>query len=269
MGIDETGLINGELYTILLNKDKKGKKGSLAAIIKGTKGADIVKAITGSVPFSTRMKIKEITLDMANNMDWIVREIAPNAIRTYDRFHVEKIVSEAVQSIRVKLRWEALDKENELVANAKELGVKFTPKRFSNGDTRKQLLARSRYILFMRQEKWTANQKQRARILFREYPVIKKAYDFYIYFKNCFEINNRKYKFNNWIQKAYNSGLKEIISAAKTVERHLGGIKNYFFSKATNAALESFNAKLKLFRQRIRGVNDKDFFLFRIGEYFA
>ncbi|VAX18287.1 hypothetical protein MNBD_IGNAVI01-376, partial [hydrothermal vent metagenome] len=105
MAIDETGLVNGELYTIVLNKDGRGRKGSIAALIKGTRGKDIANAITEEVPFSTRMKIKGITLDLANNMDWIVRQIAPNSIRTYDRFHVQKIVSDAVQTIRVHYRW--------------------------------------------------------------------------------------------------------------------------------------------------------------------
>jgi len=39
--------------------------------------------------------------------------------------------------------------------------------------------------------------------------------------------------------------------------------------KGTPAAIESFHSKLKLFRQRIRGVNDKSFFFFRIIQYFA
>jgi len=56
---------------------------------------------------------------MANNMDWIVRQIAPNAIRTYDRFHVQQIVSDAVQTIRVHYRWVAIDQENEAIAKAK------------------------------------------------------------------------------------------------------------------------------------------------------
>jgi len=30
MAIDETGLVNGELYTIVLNKDARGRKGSIA-----------------------------------------------------------------------------------------------------------------------------------------------------------------------------------------------------------------------------------------------
>ena len=39
-----------------------------------------------------------------------------------------------------------------------------------------ELLVRSRYLLFKSSEKWTDEQKLRAKILFREYPDIKKAY---------------------------------------------------------------------------------------------
>ncbi len=269
MAIDETGLVNGELYTIVLNKDARGKKGSIAAMIKGTRGKNISNAITVEVPFSTRMKIKEITLDLANNMDWIVRQIAPNFIRTYDRFHVQKIVSDAVQTIRVHHRWEAIDQENEAVAKAKELGIKYSPKIFSNGDTKKQLLARSKHFLFKSQDKWTDTQKTRAKILFVKYPLIVTAYKFYIQFKNCYIYNNNKYNFTEWIKSAYKSGIKEIISAANTIERHLSGIENYFINREANAAIEGFHAKLKLFRQRIRGINDKNFFFFRIFQYFA
>jgi len=36
VGLDETSLSRGELYTILINKDAKGRKGSIIAMIKGT-----------------------------------------------------------------------------------------------------------------------------------------------------------------------------------------------------------------------------------------
>lgn len=269
MAIDETGLVNGELYTIVLNKDARGRKGSIAALIKGTRGKDIADAITREVPFSIRMKIKEITLDMANSMDWIVRQIAPNAIRTYDRFHVQQIVSDAVQTIRIHHRWEAIDEENQAIAKAKELGLKYKPKTLSNGDTKKQLLARSRYFLFKSQDKWSETQQTRAKILFTQYPKIATAYKFYIQFRNAYIYNNKKYNFTNWIKSAYKSGIKEIISAANTIETHLNGIENYFINRASNAAIEGFHAKLKLFRQRLRGIKDKDFFFFRILQYYA
>lgn len=269
MAIDETGLIDGELYTIVINKAAKGKKGALAAIIKGTKSSIITGAITDNVPYEKLVKIKEITLDLSNSMDWTVRQIAPNGLHTYDRFHVQKIVTEAVQAIRVKLRWAAIEEENDAVMKARETKIDFRPKTFGNGDTRKQLLARSRYFLYKPSERWTETQKQRAKILFKEYPEISEAYNLSMYFRNCYEYKNEKYKFQEWINKVETTGLKEMKVAAQTIKRHLGGILNYFENRATNAAIESFHAKLKLFRQRIRGIVDKNFFFFRIIQYFA
>ena len=42
MSIDETSLSDGELYTVLTNKDAHGRKGTLAAIVAGTK-AEVVR----------------------------------------------------------------------------------------------------------------------------------------------------------------------------------------------------------------------------------
>jgi len=269
MAIDETGLIDGELYTIVINKKAKGKKGTLAAIIKGTKSSIITRAITDKVSFDKLVNIKEITLDLANSMDWIARQIAPNGLHTYDRFHVQKIVTEAVQSLRIKLRWEVIEEENKAVLKAKELKIEYRPKIFSNGDTKKQLLARSRYFLYKPSNKWTQTQKQRAGILFKKYPEISEAYNLSMYFRNCYEHNNVKYKFQDWIEKVDSTSLKEMTVASQTIKRHLGGILNYFENRATNAAIESFHSKLKLFRQRTRGIVDKNFFFFRIIQYFA
>jgi hypothetical protein len=48
----------------------------------------------------------------------------------------------------------------------------------SNGDTLKQLLARSRYLLYKNKSKWSENQIERASILFELYPDIEKSVQF-------------------------------------------------------------------------------------------
>ena len=267
MGIDETGLINGELYTILYNKDGKGKKGSLAAIIKGTKASVVTKAINKYVPFATLIGIREMTLDLSNSMDWIAREIAPNAMKTYDRFHVERIVTEAMQQVRVKLRWEAIDRENKLRAEPEI----FRLKRYSNGDSEKQLLARSRYLLYKRKLLWTDSQRQRARILFEEFPELEKAYDLYMEFKDCYYMNrlNAEVKLKAWIKRAKKSKIPTMKTAAQTIENNIGGILNYLQNRASNASVENFNRKLKALLNYRRGVNNKNLFFFRLIQIYA
>ena len=129
--------------------------------------------------------------------------------------------------------------------------------------------ARSRYFLYKPSNYWSHTQKERAEILFREYPSIKEAYNLSMYFRSCYEHKNKKYRFDDWIELVQSTDLKEMKVAAETVKRHLGGILNYFENGSTNAAIESFHSKLKLFRQRIRGIVDKNYFFFRVIHYFA
>jgi len=42
LSIDETSLSHGELYTVVTNKEAKGKAGTLVAILEGTKSEHII-----------------------------------------------------------------------------------------------------------------------------------------------------------------------------------------------------------------------------------
>ena len=175
LSIDETALTNGELYTVVTNKAGKGRKGTLVAIIEGTDSEKVIKVLD-KIPEEKRKSVEEITLDMANSMRKIVRSCFPGASRVIDRFHVQKLAYDALQEMRITHRWDAINEETNAIENAKADGKKYVPETLSNGDTKKQLLARSRYLLFKSGDKWTDKQKKRAAILFELYPDIKKAY---------------------------------------------------------------------------------------------
>ena len=61
---------------------------------------------------------------------------------------------------------------------------------FSNGDTRKQLLARSRYLLFKNPDKWSVSQ--RAEILFEQYDDIKQFYYLSLRLGQIYSCNSKK-----------------------------------------------------------------------------
>ncbi|WP_188467446.1 transposase, partial [Marivirga lumbricoides] len=44
---------------------------------------------------------------------------------------------------------------------------------------------------------------------------------------------------------------------------------NFFERRSTNAAAESFNAKIKAFRAQFRGVKNVAFFLYRLSRTYA
>lgn len=113
---------------------------------------------------------------MASNMEKAAKESFSNAKIATDRFHVAKLVCDAVQHIRVGNRWIAIDEETDEIKKCKANDEKYVAETYENGDTKKQLLARSRYLLFKSKSKWSKSQKKRARILFKHFPSIEKAY---------------------------------------------------------------------------------------------
>ena len=121
VGLDETALSSGELYTILINKEAKGRKGTIIAMIKGT-SVEKVSQVILKLSRRRRFQVREITLDMAPNMARIARLCFPAAKLVIDRFHVQKLAFEAVQEMRIKARWEALDKEMVEITYAKASG---------------------------------------------------------------------------------------------------------------------------------------------------
>ena len=272
LSIDETSLSNGELYTIVTNKAGKGGKGTIVAMVAGTK-AETVIAILEKIPLKLRNSVTEITLDMAANMGLIAKKSFPNAIRVTDRFHVQKLALEALQEIRIKYRWQAIDMENEAIEKTKISKTKYEPIILSNGDTIKQLLARSRYILYKNKSKWTQNQTQRAKLLFELYPDIEKAYQLAQDLRNVFENTTDKIygltKLAIWHEKVAQAEFKSFNTISRSIQNHYQTIVNYFDNRSTNASAESFNAKIKAFRSQFRGVRNIDFFLFRLTNIYA
>jgi transposase len=272
LSIDETSLSNGELYTILTNKAAKGKKGTIVAMVAGTK-AETVIAIIEKIPLKQRNLVTEITLDMAGNMGLIAKKCFPNATRVTDRFHVQKLATEALQEIRIKYRWQAIEQENEAIEKAKKSKKRFEPEVLSNGDTLKQLLARSRYFLYKNKSKWSPNQIERANLLFNLYPDIQKAYNLTQELRNIFEKKTDKIigfaKLAKWHEKVNQSGFKSFNTISRTIINHYQTILNYFDNRSTNASAESFNAKIKAFRSQFRGVRNIEFFLFRLTNIYA
>jgi transposase len=265
-------LTHGELYTIITNKAAKGKKGALVAIIAGTQSSAIIQTLQ-NIPLKLRKKVTEITLDMAGSMNLIAKSCFPNATLVTDRFHVEKLALEAVQELRIKHRWEALDAENEAIEKAKKQKKAYHPIILENGDTIKQLLARSRYVLYKKPTEWTPTQKQRADILFYLYPDIHAAYQLAQQLKGIFEHTKDKIyaytKLAKWHETVNQAGFKSFNSISRTIQNHYKTILNYFDNRSTNASAESFNAKIKAFRAQFRGVTNVGFFLFRLTQIYA
>ena len=265
MAIDETSLIKGDLYTILTNKET----GKLVALMQGTKASEITEKLMRHLSAEKRMQVEEVTLDMDDGFDWVTRQCFPNSEKVVDRFHVQKLVTECMQTLRITERQKILTQRRE----AKKVKTGFREVPYENGDTPRQLLARSRYLLFKSSSSWTEGQKARAVILFREYPDMLRAYELSQQLKKLYDKKMTRevaaILLRQWCVDCEDSQIPEMQDAGASVLRHEGRILNFWNNRATNAFAESFNAKIKGFRGMLRGVSDIKFFLFRCQVYFS
>ena len=93
--MDETCLSNGVVYTIVTNKDAKGKRGSLVAMVRGIKSETVIDALN-TIPKTKRLTVKEITIDLSPTMKLISKSSFPNASIVNDRFNVQKIIKDEI-----------------------------------------------------------------------------------------------------------------------------------------------------------------------------
>lgn len=166
-----------------------------------------------------------------------------------------------------------MDNENNAIILAKATNKTYSTDILSNGDTKKQLLARSRHLPYKSSNNWTADQQNRAKLLFELYPEMKQVYDLT---NTCRGIYNQLIpkeiamtKLAQWLNQVENTKLKQSNTIIKTFTLHYADILNYFNGRSTNASAESFNAKIKYFRMMYGGVRDKAFFLFRLTKLFT
>ncbi len=272
ISIDEVALSQGELYTVVTNKSAKGRKGAIIAIIEGTRSEIVIEHLL-KIPYNIRKQVEEITLDMAGSMKAIATKCFTKAVQVVDRFHVQKLCVEAVQEIRIKHRWDVLEQENEKIKQAKQNKKTYQEQILENGDTVKQLLARSRYFLYKSRNNWTENQKQRAQILFKLFPDLENAYKLSEKLKFIYNSKIKKEiaitKLAHWYKDVEESGLNSFNTIKNTIQLNYIAIINYFENRSTNASAESFNAKIKAFRAQFRGVKSKSFFLYRLTKIYA
>jgi transposase len=287
MALDDKN-VGGEGCTVLSNKDT----GKIAVLAQTTKASELTE-ILQKVSVKIRYGVETISKDLAENYDWIARTLFLKAIRIDDKFHVLKLGFEALQDVRVRYRQEVLTKERkkreekktqerEQKAECERKHKKYIkpkkskspPKIYENGDTLKELLARGRYLLFQFEKDWSESQKERAAILFREFPEIRKAYRLMCHFRHFYQVKvgdtmKAKTKLKEWYAEVSKEEIEEMMNFASTVAAHEGTILNYFETGQTNAFAESLNSQIQRFVQSNSGTNDRDFFYFRLKGYFS
>ena len=287
MCIDEKH-IGEDICTVLSNREN----GKIALLCRSIVFSDIKEVLS---PYTNVLnKVKSITRDFSALYEKICTEFMPNAMQVGDKFHVIKNLMEAHQSVRIRYRQKELEKrkkahqefkrtEQQRLEESERIGERFKANKFhykedylENGETPLEILSRSRYLLFKYPEQWTSNQSKRAQVLFRYYPEIQNAYLLCCQLRNILSKNNIGKHFleidkqlHQWYEDVEDADIEELLNFKSMIETNEDIIRNYFEQGETNALSESINSKIQKFISSNCGSRDKNFFFFRLANYYA
>jgi len=266
MSVDEK-MIDEEFYTVMANIET-GKIALLAETLAVPELNKLIDKIS-----EVKQKVKVITADLSATYEKFCRQSFPDATLVADKFHVVQHIVEAVQTHRLRLKQEEIAK---LPITKKERREYEKQTRLINGESRIEMLTRSRYLLFKRSEDWNISQQKRAGLLFETFPEIKTSYDLTIQIRQWLDKENiGKYERQterqliHWYDCAEQAKLPEIENLIRLIGSHEQTIINYFQTGKTNAKAENMNGKIQRFIATNYGVRDKDFFFYRLAKYFS
>jgi len=226
IGMDETSRAKGHEYITLFVDLKKRRT------IFITEGKDNTTVKRFAKDFKEHNgdieRIKNVSCDMSPAFIKGVKENLPEAEITFDKFHILKIINEAVNSVR----------KQEVATN--------------------NILKGTKYIWLKNYDNLTKKQKEQLDELTMSNMNIKtmRAYNIRQSFQDIYQANTQE-KFitylNKWYYWATHSRLEPIIKAAKTVKRHWDGIVKWYESRINNGILEGLNSVIQAAKSKARG----------------
>ena len=69
---------------------------------------------------------------------------------------------------------------------------------------------------------------------------------------------------DNWCEKAEHSGIKEMLTMAKTIRKHGPGILAFWKTGITSASMEGFNNKIGWLNRQAYGYRDEEYLILKI-----
>jgi transposase len=248
LGIDEKSFGKKERFITVLS-DLDGER---VLEVTPSKSKEAATAAFAAIPVPHRASVEAVAMDMSASYEAVCHELVPQADIVYDKFHVEKMLSESVDTVRRKAH-------KELLAQ----GV--------------MVFKRTRYLWLKRPERWTDAQQEQFRDVEREFGAgrlaqskIGRAWTMKEAFRPFWNFVYRgaaQRYFRRWYYWMTHSKLPPMIRLARTLHDHLGGLLTYFRHGITNAFSEGINSKIQDVKSAARGF--RNFENYRIAVLFA
>jgi len=232
VGFDETAVAKGHQYvTLFVDMLRR----NVVFVTDGKDNTTVIAFVKhlqkqGGAPD----KIMDVSIDMSPAFIKGTVENLPNAQITFDKFHVVKVLNEAVDKTR---------KEEQ----------KTQP-----------CLKGSRYALLKNDKNLTAKQKKcKEKIMLSQLNLKSlKAMHLRENFQEIYKAQTPE-EFEKYLKKWYfwatHSRLEHMIRAAKTIKDHWAGVLRYRESKISNGILEGLNSIIQAAKRKARGYKSKHF----------
>lgn len=224
IGLDETSRKGHEYITVFIDLDTS----RVLYIADGKKASTIEEFKQFFIQHNGNPeKVTDITCDMSMGFTTGIKKAFKNSKIIYDKFHVMKVINEALDKVR----------KSEV--------------------SEQPILKRTRYLWLKNQNNLKEEQQENIERMSKMNLKTGKAYRLKLAFQDIYNMNYSiqiaEGEFKEWIQWAIRSKLPEFKSAAKTIGSKLSGILNYFENKLTNAVLEGTNSMIQSIKSRARG----------------
>ncbi len=232
IGIDETASKKGHDYvTLAADLDKR-------RVLFATPGKDETTIDRLQEHLQSKgvppEQIAHVSIDMSPAFIAGVTHNFVNAKIVFDRFHIVKLLNEAMDEVRKAERQEH------------------------------QALKGHKYTFLKNAAKLSAKQQAALTELITLYPTLGKAYRFKELFHDFWEFNDKEQGLaflSCWCAEVEASGIAAFKKFVKTLKSHWSGIINYIEAKIANGILEGINSKIQLAKRRARGYRNQNNFI--------
>jgi transposase len=228
IGIDELSYRRHHEYITVVVDHERG----VVVWASRGKNADTLRAFFDELGSERSAEIESVTIDMSQAYVSAVTDKVPHARLIFDRFHVQRLVQDALDNTRRDEVREAATKEEKSALKGTRWPLLMSPWNLSAShvETLDEL-------------------EQTNRPIFRGY-LLKESFAAIL---DRRQINVAGHRLRQWIVDAKRSGLSHFAKAARTIEKHAAGILEYVRTRFSNGRTEGLNGKIRTITRRAFG----------------
>jgi transposase len=237
IGVDEIAYEKGQKYLTVVRDIELGK----VIWVGEARKRETLDRFFKELGIEKSWAIRIIVCDM---WDPYISSIQANtdASIVFDKFHIAKVITEAVDSVRKK--------------------------EFSKADKlERKLMKHKRFLILSRQKRLDDSKRDELLTLLNQNKLLYAAYILKEQILDIFDEVNLSVaqdRLKHWMENIAKAGIEEFNTAARRIEHYLYGILNYFRYHLTNAQSEGFNNKINVIKRRAYGFRDLEYFKLKI-----